>query len=206
MKNTVAFLAVALMFAASAARAQALDKPLLLVASPELQGAYSRTALLVFPMRGGHAGFILNKSTDVKLASVFPDHPPSAKVADPIYFGGPEMMDSLFAVVPSHPGEPSLRLSGELFVTADAETLDRIIEQSPNDARYFAGFVGWQPGELAKELQAGFWYVADPDAALVFTKDTGAMWDELVERLGNGHAPRRDLRDTRLEVEASARS
>jgi putative transcriptional regulator len=206
MKNTVAFLAVALMFAASAARAQALDKPLLLVASPDLQGAYSRTALLAFPMRGGHAGFILNKSTDVKLASVFPDHAPSTKVVDPIYFGGPEMMDSLFAIVPRHPGEPSLRLSGELFVTADAETLDRIIEQSPNDARYFAGFVGWQPGELAKELQAGYWYVADPDAALVFTKDTGAMWEELVERLGNGHAPRRDLRDTRLEVEASPAS
>jgi hypothetical protein len=48
--------------------------------------------------------------------------------------------------------------------------------------------------------------VADPDATLVFTKDTAAMWEELVERLGNGHAPRRDLRDTRLELEASARS
>jgi putative transcriptional regulator len=184
---------------AAAAQAQSLDKPLMLVASPELQGAYSHTALLVFPMRDQHAGFILNRSTDVKLASVFPDHAPSAKVADPIYFGGPEMTDALFAIVRRNPGEAALRLSGELFVTADAATLDRIIEQTPNDARYFAGFVGWQPGELAKEIEAGFWYVATPDAALVFSKDTAAMWEELVERLGNGHAPRRDLRDTRID-------
>jgi putative transcriptional regulator len=191
-----------LLVAASGARAQSLDKPLLLVASPELQGLYSHTAVLVFPMRGQHAGFILNRSTDVKLATLFPDHPPSAKVADPIYFGGPEMMDSLFAVVRSNPGESSVRLFGDLFVTADAETVDRIIEKTPNDARYFAGFVGWQAGELAQEIKDGFWYVSDPDAGLVFSKDTGAMWDELVERLGNGHAPRQDLRDTRLETAA----
>jgi putative transcriptional regulator len=191
-----------LAFTVCAAQAQGLDKPLLLVASPSLKGGYSHTTLLVFPMRGQHAGFILNKSTDVKLATVFPDHPPSAKVVDPIYFGGPEMVDSLFALVRRNPGEASMRLFGDLFLTADADTLDRIIEQTPNDARYFAGFVGWEPGELAKEIEAGFWYVADPDAAVVFTKDTGHMWEELVERLGNGHSRPRDLKDTRLHGDA----
>ena len=189
-----------LLVAACAARAQSLDKPLLLVASPALQGHYSHTALIVFPMRGQHAGFILNRSTEVKLAAVFPDHAPSAKVIDPIYFGGPEMVDSLFAVVRRNPGEASVRLFGDLFVTADAKTVDSIIEQTPNDARYFAGFVGWQAGELAQEIKDGFWYVADPDVGLVFSKEPGAMWEELVERLGNGHAPRKDLRDTRLET------
>ena len=185
MKKTVACLL--LFFAACAARAADLDKPLLLVASPSLQGAYSRTALLVFPMRGQHAGFILNRSTDVKLASVFPDHPPSAKVVEPIYFGGPEMTDSLFAMVRKNPGSGSVQVQGDLFVTAEADCVDRIIEQTPNDARYFAGFVGWQPGELAKEIEAGYWYVDDFDAAQAFRKDPAAMWEELVKRLGNGH-------------------
>ena len=194
-------------FGAFAAHAQDLTKPLLLVASPELKGFYSRTALLVVPMRGQHAGFILNRATELKLASLFPDHAPSAKVVDPVFFGGPEMAEALFAIVRRDPGGPSVKLFGDLFVTASAETVDRIIEQTPNDARYFAGFVGWESGELAKEIQAGFWYVADPDAALVFTKDTGAMWEELVERLGNGHSPRsKDMRDTRLDAESTARS
>jgi putative transcriptional regulator len=192
MRKTLACLL--LLLAACAARAQDLERPLLLVASPSLQGAYSKTALLVFSLRGQHAGFILNRSTDVKLASVFPEHEPSAKVADPIYFGGPEMIDSLFAMVRSNPGSGSVEVLSDLFVTAEAETLDRIIEQTPNDARYFAGFVGWKPGELAKEIEAGYWYVDQCDVAQVFRKDSGRMWEELVERLGNGHERSRDLR------------
>ena len=192
MKKTLALLLV--LFAAFAARAEDLEKPLLLVASPALQGPYSRTALLVFPMRGQHAGFILNRSTDVKLASVFPEHAPSAKVADPIYFGGPEMMDSLFALVRNNPGDGAVQVLGDLFVTAEATTVDRIIEMTPNDARYFAGFVGWRPGELAKEIEAGYWYVQDFDAGQAFRDDTGKMWEELVERLGNGHPKPLDLR------------
>ena len=192
-----------LLAAACAARAQDLDKPMLLVASPDLQGFYSHTAVLVVPTGKQHAGFILNRATEVKLGTLFPEHAPSAKVADPVYLGGPEMVDSLFAVVRRDPGEPSMRLLDDLFVTANAETVDRIIETTPNDARYFAGFVGWQPGELAKEIEAGYWYVADPDAGLVFTKDSERMWEQLVERLGNGHAPRKDQR-TRTEENRTA--
>jgi len=179
-----ALVAILLVLGASVALAQDLDKPLLLVASPELQGPYSHTALLVVPMGGQHIGFILNRATEVKLATLFPEHAPSAKVADPVFFGGPERVNAIFAVVPRNPGGTSVRLFGELFVTVQAETVDRIIEQTPNDARYFAGFVGWQPGELAAELEAGFWYTADPDAALVFSHDTGTMWETLLQRLG----------------------
>ena len=185
MKRTLAFLV--LLAAALASHAEDLGRPLLLVASPALQGAYSHTTLLVFPMREQHAGFILNRSTDVKMASVFPDHAPSAKVAEPIYFGGPEMMDSLFALVRKDPGPGSVRVLNDLFVTAEADCLDRIIETTPNDARYFAGFVGWKPGELAKEIASGYWYVEPFDPAQAFRKDAGAMWEELVKRLGNGY-------------------
>jgi putative transcriptional regulator len=187
-----------LLLGACLAHAQDLSKPLLLVASPDLHGMYGRTALLVIPQGDRHMGFILNRSTEVKLGALFPEHEPSAKVADPLYFGGPEMVESLFAVVRRNPGTSSVRLFGDLFVTADAATVDRIIEQTPNEARYFAGFVGWQPGELSKEVGAGYWYVTDADAALMFSHDTATMWEQLVERLGNGHAPRKDLRQTRL--------
>jgi putative AlgH/UPF0301 family transcriptional regulator len=179
-----ALVAILLAAAASAAVAQDLGKPLVLVAAPDLDGPYNHTAVLVVPMGGQHVGFILNRATDVKLGSLFPDHPPSAKVADPVYIGGPEKIDAIFAVVPHNPGEPSVRLFGELFMTVHADVVDRVIEQTPNDARYFAGFVAWRPGELAAELEAGWWYAADPDAALVFSHDTDTMWETLMKRLG----------------------
>ena len=137
MKRTLALLV--LLAAALACRAEDLARPLLLVASPALQGAYSHTTLLVFPMRDQHAGFILNRSTDVKMASVFPDHPPSAKVAEPIYFGGPEMMDSLFALVRKDPGPGSVRVLNDLFVTAESDCIDRIIETEVTLAEVVAG-------------------------------------------------------------------
>jgi putative transcriptional regulator len=191
MKRTLALFA--LLAAALTCRAEDLGRPLLLVASPALQGAYSHTTLLVFPMRDQHAGFILNRSTDVKMASVFPDHPPSAKVAEPIYFGGPEMMDSLFALVRKDPGQGSVRVLNDLFVTAESDCIDRIIETTPNDARYFAGFVGWKPGELEKEIESGYWYAEPFDAGQAFRPDAGTMWEELVKRLGNGHPRPTDL-------------
>jgi len=175
---------IALMLGPGVAEAQDLAKPLLLVAKPELKGPYNHTALLVVPVDGRHIGFILNRATEVKLGALFPDHAPSAKVADPVYFGGPERVNAIFAIVARNPGAPSVRLFGDLHVTAQAEVVDRIIEQTPNDARYFAGFVGWRPGELAAELESGFWYTAEPEAALVFSDDTGAMWESLIRRLG----------------------
>jgi putative transcriptional regulator len=182
--------ALLLIAAACTAGAQDLDRPLLLVAAPDLQGMYSRTALLVVPAAGGqHFGFILNRATEVKLATLFPEHAPSAKVADPVYFGGPEMISSIFAVVRRDPGA-ALHLFGELFVTANGAAVDDIIERTPNDARYFVGFVGWGQGELAKELADGFWYLDEPDAGLLFSQDTGHMWEELVKRAGKSAAPR----------------
>jgi putative transcriptional regulator len=184
---------------AGPARAQELSKAVLLVASPALEGFYSQTLLVAVPVDGMHIGFIVNRATNVKLATLFPEHAPSAKVVDPVYFGGPEMPGSIFAVARGERGGQGLELFGELFVTADAASIDRIIEQTPNDARYFAGFVGWQPGELEKEVRGGYWYVTDPDGSLFFRSDTSGLWEELVERLGNGHPPR-GPRDTRVEI------
>jgi putative transcriptional regulator len=182
-----ALLGVCLLFVlpfGAAAQAQDLGKPMLLVAKPTLQGPYMKTALLVVPLGDKHIGFILNRATDVTMGKVFPEHSPSAKVIDPIYFGGPEAADSIFALVRRDPGAPSLQLFDDLFMTGNGRNIDRIIEQTPNDARYFAGFVGWLPNELAGELQRGFWYVTDPDAALVFQKDPAGMWQQLLRRLG----------------------
>jgi hypothetical protein len=130
------FVAGLLIAAACAAQSQDLDRPLLLVAAPDLQGLYSRTALLVVPAASGqHLGFILNRATDLKMGTLFPEHAPSAKVVDPVYFGGPEMLGSIFAIVRRDPGVPAMRLFGDLFVTGNGAAVDRIIEQTPNDAR-----------------------------------------------------------------------
>jgi putative transcriptional regulator len=194
MKNALTLvvfaLAAALLLSAGAARAQDPEKPVLLVAVPAMQGLYRETTVVAVPVAGTHIGFILNRASEFKLGALFPGHGPSAKVVDPVYFGGPEMNEAIFAVVRGDPGAKALHLFGELFVVSSATAVDRVIEQTPNDARYFAGFVGWRPGELAKELEAGYWYTAEPDAGLFFRPDTSGLWKELLERVGGSEAPR----------------
>ncbi len=174
-----------------AVQAQQADKSLLLVAAPTLRGAYQQTTLVAVPVDGTYIGFILNRATKFKLSVLLPEHAPAAKVADPVYFGGPENLQALFAAVRSDPGKQSLRLLADLYVTGKAEAIHRIIEQTPNEARYFAGFVGWLPGELEGEIARGHWYVAEPESGLVFRQDTGGMWEELVARLDGQRPPPR---------------
>src|SRR5262249_16594570 len=96
------------------AAAQDLDRTLMLVATPDLDGAYRHTALIVVPVgEDRHLGFILNRVSPFKLSAIFPDYPPAAKVGAPVYYGGPEMADAIFAIVPGNPGSPSVHLFGE---------------------------------------------------------------------------------------------
>jgi putative transcriptional regulator len=192
MKRPLLFIAGFIAAAiAAGVQAQTTAKPLMLVASPELQGGYSRTTLIAVPVGDSHLGFIVNRATDVTLGQLFPQHAASAKVVDPVHIGGPEMKDVLFAVVRRNPGADAVPLFGGLYLVASEEAVDRVIEKSPGDARFFAGYVGWQPGELEKEIEAGYWFVTDADSAVFFRPDTTGLWEELVKRLSNGPTPQR---------------
>lgn len=200
MKTAALFvlaLAAALLLSVGPARAQDLEKPVLLVAVPALQGLYRETTLIAVPVAGAHIGFILNRASALKLGVLFPRHEPSSKVVDPVYFGGPEMSEAVFAVVHGDPGASALHLLGGVFVVSNAAAVDRIIEQTPNEARYFAGFVGWRPGELAKEIEAGYWATGEADESLFFRPDTSGLWKELIERFGGASLPKWHAREVR---------
>jgi putative AlgH/UPF0301 family transcriptional regulator len=187
MRNSLGFLLITLW----GLSAQAADgsNSLLLVASPRMGAMYQQTVLVATPVGNNrHAGFIINRPTTRSLASLFPDHPPSKKVKAPVYFGGPAMMGALFAVIRTkgtRDDPRGMRLLADTLVFGEAEAIDQIIEKTPNDARYYVGFVAWQPGELDSEIAHGYWHVLQPDSELLFREDTGTMWQELLHRARN---------------------
>jgi putative transcriptional regulator len=157
-----------------------------LVAAPRLVDPdYRGAVLLAVPVENNrHVGVILNRPTGRSLASLFPEHGPSKLVRDPVYFGGPMLRQAIFAVVQiDHaPGPGSIRIMKELFLATQGAVVDHIIEQTPNEARYYVGYVAWRPGELSQEVDRGLWYVLDADPELVFRKDPGRLWEELLRR------------------------
>jgi putative transcriptional regulator len=172
----------------SAAQEADTSAPVLLVARPELGAFYRATVLLAVPTKDGHhIGLIINRPTPVTLSRLFPEHAPSKLVTDPVFLGGPDHVNSIFAVVhrDDSPGGHSIPLLNDLYLAVDVDVVDNIIEKDPQDARFFAGLVVWDVGELDAELKRGFWYVLEAKSDLVLRKSTQGMWEELSNRSAN---------------------
>jgi putative transcriptional regulator len=156
----------------------------LLVANPEFNDpTYSHTVLLAAALEnGGHIGVIVNRPTTQSLSSLFPEHEPSKKVVEPVYFGGPFSRSALVAVVrrDASPGQGSVALMKHLFLAINVTTIDRIIETTPNEARYYVGYVIWRPGELRQEIDRGLWSVQTADPDVVLRKNTDGLWEEML--------------------------
>ena len=165
--------------------AAAQEGALILVAHPAFRDLeWRQTVLIAAPVpNGGHVGVILNRPTKRSLGSLFPEHEPSKKVIDPVFYGGPFSRSALVALVHADrsPGAGSVPLMKDLYLAFRANTIDHVIETTPNEARYFVGYVGWLPGELKSEIDRGLWSVLDADIDMVFRKDTEGLWDELLQ-------------------------
>jgi len=175
-------LMLALPFAAQAQE----DEAVFLVAHPAFRDLdYRQTVLIAAPApNGGHVGVILNRPTRRSLGSLFPDHAPSKKVIDPVYYGGPFSPGALVALVKSDaaPGAGAVQVMKHLYLAFQANTIDQVIETHPNDARYYVGYVGWRPGELKTEIDKGLWSVLGADLDVVFRKDTEGLWEEMLQQ------------------------
>lgn len=178
-----ALLLLAALFVGGNALAQ--DRAMILVAHPAFRDLeWRQTVIIAAPApNGGHVGVILNRPTKRSLGSLFPEHEPSKKVIDPVFYGGPFSRSALVALVHSHdsPGAGSVPLMKDLYLAFRANTIDHVIETTPNEARYFVGYVGWLPGELRGEIDRGLWSVLDADIDMVFRKDTDGLWEELLQ-------------------------
>ena len=159
---------------------------LMLVAQPKLVDAvYNHTVLIVKPLpNGGHAGFIINKPTEAHLGEVFPDHAPSKKVVDPLYLGGPESLNTVFALVERQKAvDPSeVPFSPGVYLAVKGTDVDHVIESEADHARFLVGLVIWKPGELDAEMEKGFWYQMDADPKVFMRKDTTHLWEELMQK------------------------
>jgi putative transcriptional regulator len=168
------------------AEGQAQDGAIILIAHPAFRDLeYRQTVVIAAPApNGGHVGVILNRPTRRSLGSLFPEHEPSKKVADPVYYGGPFSRGALVALVRADepPGAGSVLLMKNLYLAFRANTIDHVIETTPNEARYFVGYVGWRPGELRGEIDRGLWSVTGAELDTIFRKDTESLWEELLQQ------------------------
>lgn len=182
-RTTVAALSAALIVIAPAALAQAGG--MLLVAKPHLTDPnFTHTVLLAVTTPDGAAlGVILNRPTPQSLAHILPDHPELSRFTEPLYFGGPVERVGLFALFRDRtaPGE-ALPAGKDVWLALMPATVERLLQAPPKQLRLYIGYAGWAPGQLANEIDRGDWWVLDVDPDVLFLKDTGNLWPDLMRR------------------------
>ncbi len=127
------------------------------------------------------SGFILNRPTRAKLENCFPGTRLRARSIEPVSLGGPMLPGMIVALTRKAPlnAGAAIPLMSGLVAVIDSESVDRVIETTPNNARYFVGLVIWAPGELDQEIRDGAWNVRPASVEIVFSANPAGLWKEL---------------------------
>jgi len=187
MKLRLLLLLAALLGLVPCASAQTEINPngVFLVATPALADPnFRRSVVLVTQApNGGTVGFIINRPGRRSLAQILPDNEVLKRFTEPLYLGGPVEAAGLFAVFRTKENpQGAMRVLGDVSFALDPAVVEVVLRTPPERVRFFNGYAGWAPGQLAAELGRGGWYVLNADADIVFRKDMDKLWEEMVGR------------------------
>ncbi len=182
-----ALVLAALLESAPPASAQTGKNPngVFLVATPALLDPNFRRSVVLVTQApdGSTVGFIINRPGRRSLAQILPDNEVLKRFTEPLYSGGPVDAAGLFALFRAGENPPgALRVLADVSFAMDPAVVESVLHTPPERVRFFNGYAGWAPGQLAAELALGGWYVLNADADTVFRRDTGQLWEELVRR------------------------
>jgi putative transcriptional regulator len=141
--------------------------------------------LLVSYGSNGALGLVINHPTNAGLSSVLPEIKGIKGHGEKVYIGGPVSVDEMFVLFRSatEPGQ-SLHVFGDVYMSMSRTTLEEIIGKGEGVEKFrvYAGYAGWAPGQLEREVARGDWHVVNADAATVFDRKADAIWPDLIGR------------------------
>ncbi len=164
-----------------------LAKGKFLVASRRLSDPnFSETVVLLIEYGpDGAMGLVINRPSNVKLSTVFPDLKALKQRQDTVYVGGPVAINQMLMLIRStQTPAASTPVIDNVYMSASWKVLEGLIkkERAGQQFRLYAGYAGWAPNQLDFERTRGDWYVLEADADSVFTLDPKALWQELIRR------------------------
>lgn len=183
MGTALVLLCLSIAMAQTAPQA-ALSAGRLLIAGEHLRDpnfAQTVVLLLNYGDRGAR-GVIVNRRSDVKLATVFPRISGLHQRPDTAYLGGPVARNQLLVLLRSDGPRPGAE---HVVDGVHVSTSRQVLVEALNRAaavRVYAGYAGWAPGQLDREVARGDWHVLPADADTVFSDTPGEVWRELIEK------------------------
>ena len=154
----------------------------ILVSPPGIEDSRFRSALtlVIEHSEQGAIGLILNRPSLVPLSELIPDWEEIGAIPEVVFAGGPVDHDALIAL------GKSKNPDGELVLGAHSVDLDdqpALVEAEGIDSiRVFAGYAGWEPGQLEKEIIEDYWWLVDGEIEDIFSNEPAKLWSKVLSR------------------------
>ncbi len=164
----------------------------ILVSQPSLNDRFFSRSVVMLADHGpdGSFGFIVNKPANVRLSKVTGEF---GSFDTDLFLGGPVHVNNLFYV--HSKGDlikDSLKIIDGVFWGGDIEEIRDLIASgklTEKDIRFYAGYSGWQPDQLDREMSEKSWIVMDGLNRYVFGSRPTGLWKKIVLTLGEEYAP-----------------
>jgi putative transcriptional regulator len=167
--------------------AETFLKGQLLLDSGQLQGSFfQRTVLLICQHDAqGAFGLVLNRATGSNVGEVIIADLPEHLKGSPLFLGGPVQPAALSflhsdAFIPDANVLPNLSLGHSLDALMDlGESF------SPTrKIKLFAGYAGWDAGQLEDEMKRNAWLTHPATLELVFDAEPSQLWQSILRQKG----------------------
>lgn len=158
----------------------------LLIATPALADPnFVRSVVLVLDHDDeGSLGVVINRPSGVPVTDVLPTWSGLATEPGVIFEGGPVQIDSALALAVVEDDDDPVgwqRVHGRLGLI-DLDTPPEVLSSGVQGMRVFAGYAGWGPEQLERELEEGAWYVVDAEPGDPFSARPESMWRAVLRR------------------------
>ncbi|MDQ3015258.1 MAG: YqgE/AlgH family protein [Bacteroidota bacterium] len=161
----------------------------LLVAEPFMQDVNFKRAVVLITDHGdeeGTVGFIINKPMTVRVNELVEDFPEIEGFA---HYGGPVSTNTIHYI--HNVGmllDGSTEIGPGVFWGGEFEKLKFLIAHElvkGENIRFFVGYAGWSPGQLAEEMETGSWITSEVHANYLFKSKPTRLWNQVMHNKGD---------------------
>jgi putative transcriptional regulator len=163
----------------------------LLVAAPGLLDPhFRRTVIYMIEHRArGSLGVVLNRPSEVTVRDVLPSWAPLSSQPPAVFVGGPVESETALCLAAVRTGEDPAAVEGLVTVRGPVALVDldadpAAIAPRLRGLRVFAGYSGWDGGQLAGEIERGDWIVVPAIPDDVLARHDTRLWQHVLRRQG----------------------
>lgn len=148
---------------------------------------FSNTVLLITEYEEtGTVGLVLNRPLENPAVEILPQLQELGLDSYNLYLGGPVRLNSLRLLVQTEAGlDDHYHVVDNIFQITDLRGVQGLLDRETGQfrIRLYAGYAGWYPGQLERELLRGGWHLFRSDSSLVFSDDPESLWERLIDQI-----------------------